>query len=170
LPDDRARHGAVVCRRSAGRQRRLSLGETLLLGFLGGLLGDVLSYALGRHFHQNIRRLPAHHPEWMAGAETYFQRYGIASLLVGRFIGPLRPMLPMVAGMCDMPLPRFIPSACWRRGLVGRLPAAGLGHRRGDPLAAAGRLLAAGGHRRRQHRSHGGPEHPRSSRQPKATC
>ena len=67
------------------------------------------SYFLGRHFHQNIRRLPGlrHHPEWMNGAETYFHKYGIASLLVGRFIGPLRPMLPMVAGMCDMPFPRF---------------------------------------------------------------
>ncbi|WP_085585967.1 MULTISPECIES: bifunctional DedA family/phosphatase PAP2 family protein [unclassified Pseudomonas] len=87
----------------------LPLSETLLLGFLGGILGDAVSYYLGRHFHQNIRRLPGlrHHPEWMAGAETYFQRYGIASLLVGRFIGPLRPMLPMVAGMCDMPFPRF---------------------------------------------------------------
>lgn len=87
----------------------LSLGETLLLGFVGGLLGDVVSYLLGRRFHQNIRRLPGlrHHPEWINGAEAYFQRYGIASLLVGRFIGPLRPMLPMVAGMFDMPFPRF---------------------------------------------------------------
>ncbi|RON11032.1 phosphoesterase [Pseudomonas brassicacearum] len=87
----------------------LSLGETLLLGFLGGVFGDLLSYFLGRHFHQNIRRLPGlrHHPEWINGAESYFQRYGIASLLVGRFIGPLRPMLPMVAGMFDMPFPRF---------------------------------------------------------------
>lgn len=87
----------------------LSLSETLLLGLLGGLLGDGISYYLGRHFHQNIRRLPGlrHHPEWMDGAEAYFQKYGIVSLLVGRFIGPLRPMLPMVAGMCDMPFPRF---------------------------------------------------------------
>ncbi|TDV61836.1 bifunctional DedA family/phosphatase PAP2 family protein [Pseudomonas sp. LP_7_YM] len=87
----------------------LPLGEALLLGFLGGLLGDFVSYFLGRRFHQNIRRLPGlrQHPEWIAGAETYFQRYGIASLLVGRFIGPLRPMLPMVAGMFDMPLVRF---------------------------------------------------------------
>lgn len=86
------------------------LGETLLLGFLGGLLGDALSYAIGKYFHQGIRRLPVlrHHPEWIGSAETYFQRYGTASLLVGRFIGPLRPMLPMVAGMLDMPLPRFI--------------------------------------------------------------
>lgn len=87
-----------------------SLGETLLLGFLGGLVGDALSYTVGKYFHQNIRRLPLlrHHPEWIGSAEAYFQRYGIASLLVGRFIGPLRPMLPMVAGMFDMPLPRFI--------------------------------------------------------------
>jgi undecaprenyl-diphosphatase len=87
----------------------LPLSEALLLGFLGGLLGDVVSYFVGRRFHQNIRRLPGlrHHPEWIAGAETYFQRYGIASLLVGRFIGPLRPMLPMVAGMFDMPFVRF---------------------------------------------------------------
>lgn len=88
----------------------LTLGETLLLGYTGGLLGDAISYALGRRFHQNIRKLPGlrTHPEWLASAESYFQRYGVASLLVGRYIGPLRPMLPMVAGMLDMPLPRFI--------------------------------------------------------------
>jgi undecaprenyl-diphosphatase len=87
----------------------LPLSEVLLLGFLGGLLGDAISYFLGRRFHQNIRRLPGlrTHPEWIGTAEAYFQRYGIASLLVGRFIGPLRPMLPMVAGMFDMPFPRF---------------------------------------------------------------
>ena len=28
-----------------------SLGETLLLGFLGGLLGDAVSYTLGKYFH-----------------------------------------------------------------------------------------------------------------------
>ncbi|WP_440779864.1 bifunctional DedA family/phosphatase PAP2 family protein [Pseudomonas syringae] len=88
----------------------LPLSEVLLLGFLGGLLGDAVSYFVGRRFHQNIRQLPGlrTHPEWMEGAEKYFHRYGIASLLVGRFIGPLRPMLPMIAGMCDMPLPRFV--------------------------------------------------------------
>lgn len=88
----------------------LSLGETLLLGYCGGLLGDALSYALGRFFHDDIRRLPGlrQRAHWLTHAEKYFQRYGIASLLVGRFIGPLRPMLPMIAGMLSMPLPRFI--------------------------------------------------------------
>ncbi|GAB6388376.1 bifunctional DedA family/phosphatase PAP2 family protein [Stutzerimonas marianensis] len=88
----------------------LSLGETLLLGYVGGLLGDLLSYALGRRYHQNIRSVRAlrNHPEWLTRAEAYFDRYGIASLLVGRFIGPLRPMLPLTAGMLDMPFGRFL--------------------------------------------------------------
>ena len=85
------------------------LMETLLLAYAGALLGDVISYGVGRFFHQNIRRLPVlrHHPEWINHAEVYFLRYGAVSLLVGRFIGPLRPMLPMVAGMLDMPFIRF---------------------------------------------------------------
>ncbi|WXL26638.1 bifunctional DedA family/phosphatase PAP2 family protein [Ectopseudomonas mendocina] len=88
----------------------LGLWETLLLAYLGGLLGDALSYAIGHYFHQDIRRLPIlrNHPQWLTSAEVYFNRYGVASLLVGRYIGPLRPMLPMVAGMLNMPLPRFI--------------------------------------------------------------
>jgi membrane protein DedA with SNARE-associated domain len=97
----------------------LTLGEVLLLGYLGGLLGDAVSYFIGRHFHQGIRKLPMlrTHPQWIDSAESYFQRYGVTSLLIGRFIGPLRPMLPMVAGMFDFPLVRFL--------LISLLAAAG---------------------------------------------
>ncbi|MGE4406748.1 bifunctional DedA family/phosphatase PAP2 family protein [Pseudomonas sp.] len=118
----------------------LSLGETLLIGFVGGLTGDLLSYALGRRYHQGIRSLRGlrEHPEWLLRAEHYFQRYGVASLLVGRFIGPLRPMLPMTAGMLDMPFGRFLlVSLCaaagwsmayllpgWSAGAAWRLPLA----------------------------------------------
>lgn len=88
----------------------LGLGETLFLAFAGGMLGDLSSYWLGRRFHQDIRRLPLlrSHPEWLAGAEGFVARYGVASLLVGRFIGALRPFLPLVAGMLDMPFGRFL--------------------------------------------------------------
>ncbi|MCU1715587.1 bifunctional DedA family/phosphatase PAP2 family protein [Pseudomonas sp. 5P_3.1_Bac2] len=87
----------------------LSLWETLLLATLGGLLGDIMSYGIGRYYHQDIHRLPVlrSHPKWLASAEEFFQRNGVISLLVGRFIGPLRPMLPTVAGMLNMPFGRF---------------------------------------------------------------
>lgn len=88
----------------------LGLWQTLALAYAGAVCGDLLSYTLGRRFKHNIGRLPIlrRHPQWVLHAELYFQRYGVASLLVGRFIGPLRPMLPMVAGMLDMPLLRFV--------------------------------------------------------------
>lgn len=88
----------------------LDLSSTIFWGFLGGLLGDILSYLIGRYYHQGIRELPLlrDRPEWLAVAEQYFQRYGIFSLLVGRFIGPVRPFLPLTAGMLDMPPWRFV--------------------------------------------------------------
>lgn len=88
----------------------LTLWQTLLLAYAGGLCGDLLSYGLGRRFKQDIPRLSLlrRHPEWVMHAELYFRRYGVASLLVGRFIGPLRPMLPLVAGMLGMPAVRFL--------------------------------------------------------------
>lgn len=87
----------------------LNLQGLLLAGFSGGLLGDLLSYAIGRRYHQGVRRLPVlrSHPQWLAGADQAFARFGTASLIIGRFIGPLRPALPMLAGMLDMPLLRF---------------------------------------------------------------
>lgn len=82
----------------------------------------------------------------MDGAEAYFQKYGIVSLLVGRFIGPLRPMLPMVAGMCDMPFRASPPLACWPPP-AGQSPIccrAGPPARRFE-FAAARRVLAQAG-------------------------
>jgi len=97
----------------------LGLGETLLLGFFGGLLGDLLSYGLGFRFKNRISQLPGlrTHPEWLSGTERYFQRFGAVSLLIGRYIGPLRPLLPMVAGMLRMPFIQFL--------LISLLAAAG---------------------------------------------
>lgn len=104
----------------------MNLLDTLLLGFLGGILGDAVSYFLGRHFHERIRRLPGlrTHPEWISRAEDFIHKYGVASLLVGRFIGPLRPLLPLIAGMLDMPLVKFaavslVAAAGWSIAALG---------------------------------------------------
>ena len=93
----------------------LSLSTTLLLAFIGGLLGDVVSYVLGRRYHQAIRQLPLlrTHPQWLLSAELYFHKYGSMSLIIGRFIGPLRPTLPLTAGMLDMPFGRFCLVSLW---------------------------------------------------------
>lgn len=75
----------------------------------GAILGDGFSYWLGRHFHQQIRAVwPfSRHPEWLEKGEAFFRRHGGKSVLLGRFIGPIRPVIPVVAGMLDMPPARF---------------------------------------------------------------
>lgn len=87
----------------------LGLPSVLLLAWLGGLCGDFLSYALGQRLQHKVPRLPLlrTHPHWLVNAQIHFERYGGLSLLLGRFIGPLRPVLPLVAGMLSMPFSRF---------------------------------------------------------------
>lgn len=88
----------------------LGLLPTLAWAFAGAVCGDLLSFALGRWFHQDIRRLRIfqRHPQWIDRGESFFRRYGPYSIVLGRFIGPIRPIIPMVAGMFDMPTWRFL--------------------------------------------------------------
>ncbi len=76
---------------------------------LGAILGDGASYALGRHYRDHVRDLwPfAKHPELLERGERFFRRHGGTSIVLGRFVGPIRPIIPVVAGMLGMPPTRF---------------------------------------------------------------
>lgn len=88
----------------------LSLPGVLAWAFAGAVCGDMISFALGRIFHQDIRRIGLFrkHPQWIDGGEAFFRRYGVLSVLIGRFFGPIRPIIPLIAGMFDMPTWRFV--------------------------------------------------------------
>ncbi len=77
---------------------------------VGAVVGDGLSFWLGRALHQRLRLLwPfSRHPRLLARGEAYFLRHGGKSVLFGRFFGPVRAVVPAVAGMMDMPLARFL--------------------------------------------------------------
>ncbi|HET8995766.1 MAG TPA: hypothetical protein VFN42_03780, partial [Acetobacteraceae bacterium] len=34
---------------------------------------------------------------------AFFQRWGVGSVFLGRFFGPLRSVVPLIAGICGMP-------------------------------------------------------------------
>lgn len=84
--------------------------EVLGLAFAGAVCGDLASFVLGRVFHQDIKRMRLfqRHPQWIDRGESFFRRYGMLSVLIGRFVGPIRPVIPLVAGMFDMPAWRFM--------------------------------------------------------------
>jgi undecaprenyl-diphosphatase len=76
----------------------------------GAVVGDGLSFWLGRAFHQRLRGLwPfSKHPETLTRSEAFFHRHGSKSVLLGRFFGPVRAVIPAVAGMLHMPVGRFL--------------------------------------------------------------
>ena len=88
----------------------LGLMAALSWAFAGAVCGDLISFVMGRWFHQDIRRMRlfARHPHWLDRGESFFRQYGTYSIVLGRFIGPIRPIIPMVAGMFDMPFWRFL--------------------------------------------------------------
>ena len=76
---------------------------------LGAVLGDWLSYWLGHHFKYEIARFwpLSRRPDLLPKGEVFFRRWGIAGIFLGRFFGPLRSAVPLVAGICAMPLAPF---------------------------------------------------------------
>lgn len=88
----------------------LKLWVTLAWAVAGAVAGDGLSYWLGHHYQDRLRDVwpIRRYPGLMARGEQFFQRHGGKSVLFGRFVGPVRPIIPTVAGMLGMPPYRFV--------------------------------------------------------------
>jgi membrane protein DedA with SNARE-associated domain/membrane-associated phospholipid phosphatase len=76
---------------------------------IGATLGDGFSYWLGHRYHDRLRSWwpVSAHPELFARGQAYFAKHGGKSVFLGRFLGPVRAIVPVVAGMSDMPVLRF---------------------------------------------------------------
>jgi len=73
-------------------------------GILGAVLGDSVSWWLGKRYGRFLTtRWPfTRHPELLARGEALFRRFGVLSVFVGRFFGPFRATLPLIAGLMNM--------------------------------------------------------------------
>ena len=82
----------------------LPVADLLIGAIPGAILGDAASYWLGRRFGSRIlaARPFRDHPEMIAKGQDYLQRYGALSEFVCRFFGPLRAVVPLMAGMGGM--------------------------------------------------------------------
>ncbi|USQ96356.1 DedA family protein [Caulobacter sp. RL271] len=70
----------------------------------GAVLGDAISFQIGRQLGARALRHPALRSRRRAVARTrlYASRYGVVSVFVGRFFGPLRAFVPVMVGMLQM--------------------------------------------------------------------
>ena len=80
----------------------LSFTELFVATGIGAALGDWLSYWVGLTFKDRLATLwPfTRHPDLLARGQRFFERWGAAGVFLGRFLGPVRATVPLVAGMC----------------------------------------------------------------------
>lgn len=72
---------------------------------LGAALGDWLSYEIGLWLGERAHGLwpLSRHPEMILKGETFVRRYGVWAIFIGRFFGPARAVVPLIAGIFEMP-------------------------------------------------------------------
>jgi len=101
-------------------------GEIQLLPLIGlvwicAVLGDTTSFYIGRRLGRGF--LERHGPrvkithERLEQVDSYFDRHGGKTILIGRFIGLVRAIAPFIAGSSGLPYRRFVPYSIVGTGL-----------------------------------------------------
>src|SRR3546814_12245310 len=91
----------------------------------------------------------ARYPQLLDRSEAVFRRNALKGIVIARYIGPIRPFVPAVAGMARMPIKRYLPASAlaavtW--ALLFLVPGWLLGHAYDAVAAVANRpALAIGG-------------------------
>ncbi len=87
----------------------LDLWPTLVLAAAGAVAGDGISFWIGHHYRERLRqRWPfSRFSGLLHRGEVFFSRHGGKSVVFGRFVGPVRAVIPTVAGMMGMSPLRF---------------------------------------------------------------
>ncbi|MBZ2167195.1 bifunctional DedA family/phosphatase PAP2 family protein [Marinobacter sp. F4216] len=91
-------------------QIEMPLIQALIWAGLGAIAGDVLSFAIGRKLQGRLHTVwPfSRYPALISKGESFFLEHGGKSVVIGRFVGPVRPVIPLVAGTLSMSWQRFL--------------------------------------------------------------
>jgi membrane-associated protein len=101
-----------------------SLTAPVLIVIAAAVLGDGLNYAIGRSaLGQQVVLRGWIKPRHMAMTRAYFDRYGGATVTLGRFVPVVRTVAPFVAGLVRLPVRRFalynlLGAVLWCSGLM----------------------------------------------------
>jgi membrane protein DedA with SNARE-associated domain len=83
----------------------LNFWPVWVAGAIGAALGDWLSYWIGIKLGPPVAHIwpLSRHPELLPKGEAFVKRWGVLAIFIGRFFGPLRASVPLVAGIFRMP-------------------------------------------------------------------
>lgn len=101
------------------------LGPAIIWAAVGGSLGYAVSYWIGLYYKDGIREIwPFNrNPAMVERGQEFFQKWGAIGVFFGHFFGPVRAVIPVVAGMYAVPQWQFqlanVTSAfIWAAGII----------------------------------------------------
>jgi membrane protein DedA with SNARE-associated domain len=101
--------GALVAMGALIKSGGLEFWPVWVAGSLGAACGDWLSYWVGLKLERGVGNIwpLSRHPELIPRGEAFVKKWGVPGIFIGRFFGPLRASVPLVAGIFEMPYWRF---------------------------------------------------------------
>jgi membrane protein DedA with SNARE-associated domain len=87
----------------------LPLQPLVIAGGIGASLGYAVSYWLGMHYRDQVLNVwPFRgNPQMIERGEAFFRKWGQAGVFFGHFFGPVRAVIPVIAGANRMPELQF---------------------------------------------------------------
>ncbi len=101
--------GALVAIGALTGHSGLSFWPICIAAAFGAALGDWLSYWIGLKLEYSVQHIwpLSRHPDLIPRGEAFVKKWGVLGIFIGRFFGPLRASVPLVAGIFEMPYWRF---------------------------------------------------------------
>ncbi len=98
----------VVFAGSLAAKGYFDLGDLFWFSFAGAILGDGISFRMGKGGHIRFREENRiFKPGLLEKGKVFFARHGGKSIFLGRFVGLIRAVIPFVAGMSGMEAKKF---------------------------------------------------------------
>ncbi|MEI7452066.1 MAG: DedA family protein [Candidatus Falkowbacteria bacterium] len=82
--------------------------DLIIFSAVGAICGDFFSYSLGLWGSDFIKNKKLINIKLLHHGENFFKKYGDKSIFLGRFFGPIRAIIPFVAGLSRMKRKPFI--------------------------------------------------------------
>src|SRR5450759_2911192 len=101
--------GALVAIGALIGSSGISFWPIWIAASLGAAFGDWLSYWIGLKLEHSVAHVwpLSRHPDLIPRGEAFMKKWGIPGIFIGRFFGPLRASVPLIAGIFEMPFWRF---------------------------------------------------------------
>ena len=105
---------------------KLNVFYVMLAFFAGSVIGDNTGYWTGRMMGKtlfNREESRIFKPSRVAKAHAFFEKYGVKTVILARFVPIVRTFAPIVVGAAEMPYSRFLPfsilgGALWISSMV----------------------------------------------------